>query len=82
VRSSALLKKRSMSRGAQYRTGIFSDSCGGKYHFRLYRRYYEVNLLPYDDVLPCLNELEGRRLGIMSNGDLKEQGQISKIVFM
>lgn len=32
-----------------------------------------MNLLPYDDVLPCLNELEGQRLGIISNGDLTEQ---------
>jgi len=41
--------------------------------FKIYREFYEDNLLPYDDVIPCLNSLKGERLGIISNGDLNQQ---------
>ena len=32
-----------------------------------------LNSHPYDDVIPCLNSLQGFKLGIISNGDLKQQ---------
>jgi len=41
--------------------------------FKVYLELYEENLMPYDDVLPCLNSLKDKRLGIISNGALKQQ---------
>lgn len=41
--------------------------------FKVYRKFYEDNLMPYDDVILCLNSLKGERLGIISNGDLSQQ---------
>ena len=49
-----------------------SDSEASR-QFKIYRRHFEVNLEPYDDVVPCLERLEGRQLGIITNGDLEEQ---------
>jgi putative hydrolase of the HAD superfamily len=50
--------------------------------FMVYLHHYEESLLPYDDVLPCLNKLKNIRLGIISNGDLKQQTlKLSKIGF-
>jgi putative hydrolase of the HAD superfamily len=41
--------------------------------FGWYLRQFEANWKPYDDVLPCLRRLEGRRLGVITNGDPVQQ---------
>jgi putative hydrolase of the HAD superfamily len=38
-----------------------------------YLMKYEENWSLYPDVMPCLEELENQRLGIISNGDSKQQ---------
>jgi len=54
-------------------SGIDLSDSEANRQFKIYRRHYEVNLVPYDDVVPCLEGLKGRRLGIITNGDLEEQ---------
>lgn len=42
--------------------------------FKKYLSNYEDNWKPYDDVIPCLNYLSRKyELGIISNGELKQQ---------
>jgi putative hydrolase of the HAD superfamily len=43
--------------------------------FDLYLEYFEENWRPFDDVIPCLEDLKvnGKRLGIISNGDDEQQ---------
>jgi putative hydrolase of the HAD superfamily len=41
--------------------------------FAIYLQYYEDNWTLFDDVLPCLNALSDRRLGIISNGNTEQQ---------
>jgi putative hydrolase of the HAD superfamily len=41
--------------------------------FKFYLKMYEKNWKVFDDVEPCLQELSGYRLGIISNGDLEQQ---------
>lgn len=41
--------------------------------FGIYSNKYQENWKPFNDVISCLNELTGYRLGIISNGDLKQQ---------
>jgi putative hydrolase of the HAD superfamily len=41
--------------------------------FKDYKNIYESNLFPYDDVIPCLDKLKNKRLGIITNGDLSQQ---------
>ena len=54
-------------------SGIKLSDDEANVRFKVYRQFYEDNLMPYDDVIPCLNALKGERLGIISNGDLKQQ---------
>jgi putative hydrolase of the HAD superfamily len=41
--------------------------------FAIYLQHYEDNWTLFDDVLPCLNTLSDRRLGIISNGNTEQQ---------
>jgi putative hydrolase of the HAD superfamily len=41
--------------------------------FTVYLEHYEDNWALFDDVLPCLNALSNRRLGIISNGNTEQQ---------
>jgi len=41
--------------------------------FNDYLKVYEESWKPYDDVIPCLNLLKGKKLGIISNGDHTQQ---------
>ena len=43
--------------------------------FRVYVRHYERNWTVFPDVLPCLDALDGRPLGVISNGDPVQQGE-------
>jgi putative hydrolase of the HAD superfamily len=36
--------------------------------FKEYQAYYKKNVRAYPDVLPCLEDLKGNRLGVISNG--------------
>lgn len=48
--------------------------------FQIYLTHFQDNWRPFDDVLPCLKALSGRRLGIISNGDTAQQS--AKLVKM
>lgn len=50
---------------------ISDEEAGEK--FKAYVSLYENNLLPYDDVAPCLEMIKQHRIGIISNGDYKQQ---------
>lgn len=50
---------------------ISDEEAGEK--FKAYVSSYENNLLPYDDVAPCLKMIKQHRIGIISNGDYKQQ---------
>jgi len=41
--------------------------------FEVYSRHYKENWRLFDDVIPCLDRLQGHPLGIISNGKLTEQ---------
>lgn len=43
--------------------------------FNAYVKYYKANWKAFDDVIPCLERLkrQGNRLGVISNGDYKQQ---------
>jgi putative hydrolase of the HAD superfamily len=41
--------------------------------FETYVRHYEKSWRPFPDVVPCLDRLNGFRLGIISNGDRDQQ---------
>jgi putative hydrolase of the HAD superfamily len=43
--------------------------------FAIYLQYYEDNWTLFDDVLPCLDALSNRRLGIISNGNAEQQAK-------
>ncbi|MFD1673727.1 HAD family hydrolase [Alicyclobacillus fodiniaquatilis] len=48
--------------------------------FNVYLTHFQDNWRPFDDVIPCLKELEGLRLGVISNGDFDQQN--SKLIKM
>jgi putative hydrolase of the HAD superfamily len=41
----------------------------------IYLKFYKKNWGLFDDVIPCLNTLSSRKLGIISNGDKDQQRQ-------
>jgi putative hydrolase of the HAD superfamily len=41
----------------------------------IYLKYYEKNWRLFEDVIPCLNILRSRKLGIISNGNKDQQRQ-------
>lgn len=41
--------------------------------FDYYLRNYELSWKPYSDVIPCLKSLSKLKMGIISNGDLRQQ---------
>lgn len=53
--------------------GMFIDDKEAQDYYQVYLRYYENNWKAFDDVVTCLNKLDGYRLGIISNGDLTQQ---------
>ncbi len=53
--------------------GINLSSNDAEIKFRYYLNKYEENWIAFEDVTPCLNELCGHILGIISNGDLQQQ---------
>ncbi len=44
-----------------------------KIRFSYYLNKYEEKWVAFEDVTPCLNELYGHKLGIISNGNLQQQ---------
>lgn len=44
-------------------------------YYLIYVNHYEKNWSLFDDVIPCLESLKGRRLGIITNGDSIQQRQ-------
>lgn len=54
-------------------SGIELSNEEAKKRFDIYLNKYQENWKPFNDVITCLNELTGYRLGIISNGDLKQQ---------
>ena len=42
-------------------------------HFQFYLKSFENNWRPFEDVIPCLQNLKGNRLGVITNGDLNQQ---------
>jgi putative hydrolase of the HAD superfamily len=50
---------------------LADDEADGR--FAIYLQHYEQNWTLFDDVLPCLNALSNRRLGIISNGNTEQQ---------
>jgi putative hydrolase of the HAD superfamily len=55
--------------------GVMLSEAEAAGHFAVYLRHFENNWTLYDDVLPCLNGLNGRDLGIITNGDAVQQRQ-------
>jgi putative hydrolase of the HAD superfamily len=49
-----------------------TDDYSDKY-FAIFLHHYEENWTLFDDVLPCLNALSNRKLGIISNGGTEQQ---------
>lgn len=48
--------------------------------FKDYLETYESSWKAYEDVIPCLNMLSGYKLGVISNGDYKQQmGKLRKM---
>lgn len=41
--------------------------------FQFYVHQFETHWQSYEDVIPCLQRLEGRRLGVITNGDARQQ---------
>jgi putative hydrolase of the HAD superfamily len=41
--------------------------------FEVYLDCYKNNWKAFEDVIPCLKELQGKQLGIITNGDYKQQ---------
>jgi putative hydrolase of the HAD superfamily len=41
--------------------------------FQVYVENFERNWRPFDDVIPCLEKLDGHRLGVITNGELNQQ---------
>jgi putative hydrolase of the HAD superfamily len=41
--------------------------------FEIYLECYKNNWVTFDDVIPCLDQLKGEQLGVISNGDYKQQ---------
>jgi len=41
--------------------------------FEFYLESFEENWRPFDDVIPCLEKLCAKRLGVLSNGDSQQQ---------
>jgi putative hydrolase of the HAD superfamily len=56
-----------------YLANIALDDVEAQQKFDIYKRKYEENWKAFDDVVPCLEDLKDYRLGIISNGDLKQQ---------
>lgn len=54
-------------------SGINLSDKDSEIRFATYLNKYEQNWKPFDDVIPCLKELRGYKLGIISNGDLEQQ---------
>lgn len=54
-------------------SGIVLSDAEAKARFDIYLNSYEASWKPFDDVIPCLKELSGYRLGIISNGDFEQQ---------
>jgi putative hydrolase of the HAD superfamily len=46
---------------------------GARAAFREYQAYYKKYVRAFPDVLPCLEELKGNRLGVISNGKTIQQ---------
>jgi putative hydrolase of the HAD superfamily len=53
--------------------GIPVDEDEARRNFQIYLDHFEENWRVFDDVLPCLNSLKGRRLGLITNGDSDQQ---------
>lgn len=64
-----------------HRIARMRDACGdlemapeeAMARFEVYSQHYKANWRLFDDVLPCLDRLEGHPLGIITNGKLTEQ---------
>ncbi|WP_028549572.1 HAD family hydrolase [Paenibacillus sp. UNC451MF] len=41
--------------------------------YQTYIQHFEMHWQPYEDVIPCLHKLAGRRLGVITNGDSNQQ---------
>lgn len=54
-------------------SGVSLSDEEAKTRFDIYLKKYEETWKPFDDVIPCLNDLSGYRLGIISNGDMEQQ---------
>ncbi len=48
--------------------------------FEFYLENFEANWKPFEDVIPCLETLKGNRLGVLTNGDAKQQRQKLEIL--
>ncbi|GAA4829693.1 HAD family hydrolase [Paenibacillus vulneris] len=52
--------------------GEISDKEASSF-FDTYIHHFEQHWKPYDDVLPCLQKLSGYKLGVITNGDSRQQ---------
>lgn len=59
---------RELFQGGSALSDAAADAC-----FALYEEHYRSSWSLFDDVPPCLNELAGYRLGIISNGSVEQQ---------
>ncbi|MCU6711348.1 HAD family hydrolase [Paenibacillus sp. J5C_2022] len=48
--------------------------------FQHYVTSFESHWQPFDDVLPCLQRLDGQRLGIITNGDMEQQQRKLEVI--
>jgi putative hydrolase of the HAD superfamily len=60
--------------------GLPMDEDEARRKFQIYLDHFEKNWRTFDDVLPCLESLRGRRLGLITNGDPDQQRQKMKKV--
>lgn len=56
-------------------SGVSLSEESARERFSVYLQEYEKNWKLFDDVLPCLESLSGCRLGIISNGDPRQQSE-------
>ncbi|MFS1512918.1 HAD family hydrolase [Chengkuizengella sp. SCS-71B] len=51
------------------------DDIKAKQYFQIYLAHFEESWTVFDDVFPCLQQLQDYRLGIITNGDAQQQIQ-------
>jgi putative hydrolase of the HAD superfamily len=72
LRGELSFEQQQIARVKELLNGDLQDNDAADY-FRFYLMNFESNWRPFDDVTPCLQKLDGNRLGVITNGDLHQQ---------